>query len=195
MLLLFFCNVHKGTQQALNARSTKKGWAVSPRPHGVTSGGRGTQSASYTQSHSHNYSNRLIPSPRTGLSRGHERNTPEVRARKPGEVLFPACSAAHWGAPDVSRRASGSAQGRWFPAPGEAREVKPVGVSFLSFETRLSRFPFRNVTLRRQKRRSSNYPPFPRANDFRRRFEHGARWLAVRGGPELNTWPKLAAND
>lgn len=135
------------------------------------------------------------PSPRTWLSRGHKRNTPEVRARKSGEVLFPACSAAHWGAPDVSRRASGSAQGRWFPAPGEAREVKPVGVSLLSFETQLSRFPFMNVTPKRQKSRFSNYPPFPRADDFRRRFEHGARWLAVRGGPEMNTWPNLAAND
>ena len=76
---------------------------------------------------------------------GQERKTREVRARKSGEVPFPACSAAHRGAPDRSRRASGSAQGRWFPAPGGAREVKAVGVTLLSFETLLSRFHFRNV--------------------------------------------------
>lgn len=106
----------------------------------------GIESACYIQLHSHNYSNRLIPCPRTGLSTGQERNAREVRARKSGEVPFPACSAAHRGAPDVSRRASGSAQGRWFPAPGGAREVKPVGVSFRGFETLLSRFPFVDAT-------------------------------------------------
>lgn len=80
------------------------------------------------------------------LSKGLHCRAGEVTARKTGEVAFPACSAAHRGAPDASRRATGSAQGRWFTAPGGADEVKPVGVSSPSFGTPLSRSPFADAT-------------------------------------------------